>query len=104
MTTDADTECDEWRMTECRFPPVLSIAAWEAEFDAPGGPPTGDGGRPGDFAHGGPHLDFGRVEYVELGVLARALLLLDAAVAAGVGATVTLPAHELEQDATRIPD
>src|ERR1051326_6894576 len=40
----ADTEHDEWRMTEFRFPPVLSIAAWEAEFDAPGAAPSGDGG------------------------------------------------------------
>jgi hypothetical protein len=100
MTTGADTECDEWRMTEFRFPPVLSIAAWDAEFDAPGAPPTGDGGRPGEAVHGDTHLDFGRVEYVEFGVLAKALLLLDAAVAAGAGATVTLPAHDLgsEQD------
>ena len=89
-------------MTEFRFPPVLSIAAWEAEIDAPSGPPAGD--RPGGLTRGGPHLDFGRVEYVELDVLARALLVLDAAVAAGVGATVTLPAHELEQGASRHPD
>lgn len=89
-------------MTEFRFPPVLSIAAWEAEFDAPDGAPAG--GRPEGFARGGPHLDFGRVEYVELSVLARALLVLDAAVAAGVGATVTLPAHEFEQGARETAD
>lgn len=89
-------------MTEFRFPPVLSIAAWEAEIDAPSGTPEGD--RPAGAVPGGPHLDFGRVEYVEFGVLARALLVLDAAVAAGVGATVTLPAHELEQGAAYVPD
>jgi hypothetical protein len=87
----------EWRMTEFRFPPVLSMAAWDSEIDAPHGTATGEGGGLGGFARGGPHLDFGRVEQVEFGVLARALLLLDAAVAAGVGATVTLPAHEVEQ-------
>ena len=89
-------------MTEFRFPPVLSIAAWDAEIDAPTGAPEGD--RTQGAARGGPHLDFGRVEYVELGVLARALLVLDAAVASGVGATVTLPAHEWEQETTRIPE
>ncbi|HVT67180.1 MAG TPA: hypothetical protein VHF26_05490, partial [Trebonia sp.] len=81
-------------MAEFRFPPVLSTAAWEAEFTSPAG-------RAGAGDGGGPHLDFGRVEYVEFGVLARALLVLDAAVAAGVGATVTLPAHELERSWTR---
>ncbi|MGH6657889.1 MAG: hypothetical protein ACRDVE_22095, partial [Actinocrinis sp.] len=84
----------EKRMAEFRFPPVLSTAAWEAEFDSPAG-------RAGAGDGGAPHLDFGRVEYVELGVLARALLVLDAAVAAGVGATVTLPAHELERSWAR---
>src|SRR5580704_6188013 len=84
-------------MTEFRFPPVLSIAAWDAEFDAPGGALTGDGGLPEGAEQAGPHLDFGRGEYVELGVLAKALLLLDGAVASGAAATVTLPAHELEQ-------
>ncbi|HEU5356373.1 MAG TPA: hypothetical protein VFU65_18000 [Actinocrinis sp.] len=84
-------------MTEFRFPPVLSTAAWDTEIDAPQGAAAGEGGGLGGSARGGPHLDFGRVEHVEFGVLARALLLLDAAVAAGVGATVTLPAHEVEQ-------
>ncbi|HZP50994.1 phosphoribosyltransferase [Actinocrinis sp.] len=84
-------------MTEFRFPPVLSTAAWVTEIDAPQGAAAGEGGGLGGFARGGPHLDFGRVEHVEFGVLARALLLLDAAVAAGVGATVTLPAHEVGQ-------
>jgi len=84
-------------MTEFRFPPVLSTAAWDTEIDAPQGAASGEGGGLGGSARGGPHLDFGRVEHVEFGVLARALLLLDAAVAAGVGATVTLPAHEVEQ-------
>lgn len=86
-------------MTEFRFPPVLSTTAWETEFDAHGAS-AGEGAGLGGFARGGPHLDFGRVEQVEFGVLARALLLLDAAVAAGVGATVTLPAHEVEQSQT----
>ena len=76
-------------MATYRFPRMLTLLAWEAEL------------RRGSYAaerawsevDPADHLqlDFSRVEFADFGALARALLLLDAAVRLGIPAAVTLP-------------
>jgi adenine/guanine phosphoribosyltransferase-like PRPP-binding protein len=76
-------------MATYRFPRILTLVAWEAEL------------RHGSYAaeqawsEADPadrlNLDFSRVEFADFGALARALLLLDAAVKRGIPATVALP-------------
>jgi len=81
-------------MATYRFPRMLTLLAWEDEL------------RRGAYAVGRAwpeaepkdlHLDFSRVEFVDFGVLAGALLLLDAAVKSGISATVTLPTTSVSQ-------
>jgi hypothetical protein len=65
---------------------MLTLAAWEADL----------GGAQGDPLDGNElHLNFASVEFADFGALARALLLLDAAVRRGVPAKVTLPVTTL---------
>jgi orotate phosphoribosyltransferase len=81
-------------MATYRFPRMLTLLAWEDEL------------RRGAYAVGRAwpeaepkdlHLDFSQVEFVDFGVLAGALLLLDAAVKWGISATVTLPTTSVFQ-------
>jgi hypothetical protein len=76
-------------MATYRFPPKLTLLAWEAELQH--GPYAAEQA----WSHANPadrlNLDFSRVEFADFGALARALLLLDAAVKLGIPATVTLP-------------
>ena len=77
-------------MATYRFPRMLTLLAWEDELRR--GPYAADRA----WARADPehplHLDFSEVEFVDFGALARALLLLDAAVKAGIPAIVSLPA------------
>ncbi|WP_146108215.1 hypothetical protein V5P93_003640 [Actinokineospora auranticolor] len=78
-------------MSEIRLSTRLTIAAWRRHLGSGGGPLTESGAwRPG-VLKGGLWLDLTAVEFAHLGALARILLLLDAAVRDGVGATVVLP-------------
>jgi adenine/guanine phosphoribosyltransferase-like PRPP-binding protein len=80
-------------MATYRLPRMLTLLAWEAEL------------RHGSYAaerawsEADPvdhlNLDFSRVEFADFGALARALLLLDAAVKLGIPAAVTLPTTEV---------
>jgi hypothetical protein len=76
-------------MATYRFPRMLTLLAWEAELRK--GPFAGQQAWLQATAVGCLHLDFSRVEFADFGALARALLLLDAAVKQGIRATVTLP-------------
>jgi len=78
-------------MTDIRFPQRLTVGSWEAALASRSGPDLDSWLRSGGEQL---HLNFTRVEWIDFGVLARALLLLDAAVTAGVGAVVTLPARD----------
>jgi hypothetical protein len=77
-------------MATYRFPCMLTLLAWEEELRH--GPYAAEWAwsqvTPGDRLD----LDFSRVEFADFGALARALLLLDAAVQRGIPATVTVPA------------
>jgi adenine/guanine phosphoribosyltransferase-like PRPP-binding protein len=76
-----------------RFPRMLTLLAWEAELEH--GPYAAE--RAWSEADPAEHLnlDFSRVEFADFGALARALLLLDAAVKLGIPATVTLPTRSV---------
>jgi hypothetical protein len=79
-------------MATCRFPRILTLLAWEAELQ--------HGPYASERAWSEPdadqlNLDFSRVEFVDFGALARALLLLDAAVKLRIPATVTLPTRSV---------
>ena len=79
-------------MATYRFPRMLTLLAWEDELRR--GPYAADRA----WARADPehplHLDFSEVEFVDFGALARALLLLDAAVKAGIPAIVS-PAGDI---------
>ena len=82
-------------MVDIRLPRQLSVTAWDAAFSGPAIDP-GLGWSEAERAKADLlHLDFTRVEWVDFNVLARALLLLDAAVGAGISVVVTLPANQL---------
>ncbi len=76
-------------MATYRFPRTLTLLAWEEELRH--GPYASEWTwaeiTPGDRLT----LDFSRVEFADYGALARALLLLDAAVKVGIPAIVVLP-------------
>jgi hypothetical protein len=80
-------------MATYRFPRRLTLLAWEAELQH--GPYATE--RAWSEADPADHLnlDFSRVEFADFGALARALLLLDAAVRLGIPATVTLPTRSV---------
>lgn len=80
-------------MATYRFPRMLTLLAWEAELQH--GPYTAEQAwsEPDPAEH--LDLDFSRVEFADFGALARALLLLDAAVTLGIPATVTLPTRSV---------
>ncbi len=78
-----------------RLPDLLTVEAWESRLSGAGSPFTGaDGWRP-EVAAEGFRLDFASVEFVHFETLARALVLLDAAVRDGVRASVVLPTGHL---------
>jgi adenine/guanine phosphoribosyltransferase-like PRPP-binding protein len=77
-------------MATYRFPRMLTLLAWESVLSPepiaagrPWSPPDGEDSL---------NLDFSAVEFADFGALARALLLLDAAVSCQKPASVTLPA------------
>jgi adenine/guanine phosphoribosyltransferase-like PRPP-binding protein len=76
-------------MATYRFPRMLTLLAWEAELR------RGSYAAKHAWSKADPadhfHLDLSRVEWADFGALARALLLLDAAVRLGIPAAVTLP-------------
>ena len=76
-------------MATYRFPRMLTLVAWEAELQ------HGSYAAEQAWSQADPadrlNLDFSRVQFADFGALARALLLLDAAVKLGIPATVTLP-------------
>jgi hypothetical protein len=80
-------------MATYRFPRMLTLLAWEAELQH--GPYASE--RTWSEADAADHLnlDFSLVEFADFGALARALLLLDAAVKLGIPATVTLPTRSV---------
>jgi len=82
-------------MATHRFPRMLTLLRWEEELsrDAFAADRSWSEGDPEDHLH----LDFSRVEFLDFGALARALLLLDAAVKSGIAATVTLPTTSVLQ-------
>ena len=102
---------DERQTTALRFDRHLTVGAWESEFKRRGVPLTGPRPQSGPQPTPAPwaaaaalHLDFSRVEFVDFGVLARTLLVLDAAVRAKLPATISLPmraATNGEQEAIR---
>src|SRR5947209_7163670 len=82
-------------MVDIRLSRQLSVTAWDAAFSSPAIDPS-LGWTEAEHAKADQlHLDFARVEWVDFNVLARALLLLDAAVGAGFSVVVTLPANSL---------
>jgi adenine/guanine phosphoribosyltransferase-like PRPP-binding protein len=76
-------------MATYRFPRMLTLVAWEMELQH--GPYAAEQAWSEPSPAGRLNLDFSRVEFADFGALARALLLLDAAVRLGIPATVTLP-------------
>jgi hypothetical protein len=76
-------------MVTYRFPRMLTLVAWEAELQH-GSYASEQAWSEADQTDR-LNLDFSRVEFADFGALARALLLLDAAVKRGIPATVTLP-------------
>ncbi|OLE23488.1 MAG: hypothetical protein AUG49_15835 [Catenulispora sp. 13_1_20CM_3_70_7] len=82
-------------MSRLRFPPHLDVAAWEKVLGGPSAAFAPDGAIEERLAQDGLHLDFMRVEWVDFSVLARALLLLDAASQLEIPVTVTMPALDL---------
>ncbi|BCL26063.1 hypothetical protein ACFFS2_16030 [Streptomyces aurantiacus] len=82
-------------MAGLRFPPLLTSATWESVLQPRRAPLAADGRWTARTLEQGLHLDFARVEFVDLAALARALLLVDAAVRDGVLVQVTLPTAEL---------
>ncbi len=89
-------------MATYRFPRMLTLLAWEDELR------RGHYGVGRAWSAADPqdslHLDFSEVEFVDFGALARALLLLDAAVKSGIPATVTLPATSAFQPSEKTGD
>jgi hypothetical protein len=79
----------EATMATYRLPRMLTLLAWEAELRR--GPYATDPSWSNTDPESRLYLDFSRVEFADFGALARALLLLDAAVKSGVSAVVTLP-------------
>ena len=86
-------------MATYRFPRMLTLLAWEAELR------RGSYAAERAWSEVDPadhlHLDFSRVEFADFGALARALLLLDAAVRLGIPAAVTLPTPAARQAGQR---
>jgi hypothetical protein len=80
-------------MATYRFPRMLTLLAWEAELRH--GLYASERAWSEADAADQVNLDFSRVEFVDFGALARALLLLDAAVKMGIPATVTLPTRSV---------
>ncbi|TDC58912.1 hypothetical protein E1200_32775, partial [Actinomadura sp. GC306] len=72
-------------MATVRLPRRLTIPAWENA--------VGPGKLPARFTD--LRLDFGQVEFADFGALARALLMVDAAVRAGVVTEIVLPTEAL---------
>ncbi|MGW6447381.1 hypothetical protein [Lentzea sp. NPDC055074] len=78
-------------MSTIRLPEFLTVESWERNLGVDDGPLNNDGSWSDEALYEGIHLDFSVVEFAYLGALARALLLLDAAVRDGVPVTVMLP-------------
>jgi hypothetical protein len=76
-------------MATYRLPRMLTLLAWEEALRH--GPFAEQRGWSAAGIAEDLHLDFSRVEFADFGALARALLLLDAAVRYRIPATVTLP-------------
>jgi adenine/guanine phosphoribosyltransferase-like PRPP-binding protein len=80
-------------MATYRFPRMLTLLAWEAELQH--GPYASERAWSEVDVADDLNLDFSRVEFADFGALARALLLLDAAIKFGIPATVTLPTRSV---------
>lgn len=84
-------------MARLRFPPRLTPSVWEKVLPRRA-PLMADGTWSRKVVEEGLHLDFARVEFADLAALARALLLIDAAVRDGLQVRVTLPTAEVAGD------
>ncbi|NNN30194.1 hypothetical protein HLK59_07420 [Streptomyces sp. S3(2020)] len=82
-------------MAGLRFPPRLTPTTWENVLLPRRAPLAADGRWTRRIQEQGLHLDFSRVEFADMSALARALLLVDAAVRDSVPVRVTLPTAEL---------
>ncbi|WIV55658.1 hypothetical protein [Amycolatopsis nalaikhensis] len=85
-----------------RLPGLLTVEAWEMCLGGAGSPFVGGHRWRPEVAAEGFRLDFASVEFVHFETLARALVLLDAAVRDGVQATVVLPTGVLPVAAEEI--
>lgn len=74
-----------------RLPATLTVHAWERLVGASDAPFTANGTWSAEVREEGLHLDLSGVEFAYFDVLARVLLVLDAAVRDGVPARVVLP-------------
>ncbi len=83
-------------MTSYAFPRRLTALEWERLLGPRRGPFTARGRWSRRASENDLRLDFSRVEFVEFTALARALLLLDAAVRGGIRASVVLPTGTLD--------
>ncbi|GGL64715.1 hypothetical protein GCM10010129_05380 [Streptomyces fumigatiscleroticus] len=82
-------------MAGLRFPPRLTATTWENVLQPRRAPLAADGRWTRRTLEQGLHLDFARVEFADMSALARALLLVDAAVRDGVPVRLTLPTADL---------
>ncbi|MFJ5272833.1 hypothetical protein [Streptomyces sp. NPDC088358] len=82
-------------MAGLHFAPRLTPSGWEKVMQPRRAPLAADGRWTHRTLEQGLHLDFARVEFADMAALARALLLIDAAVRDSVPVRVTLPTAEL---------
>ncbi|MFD8422543.1 hypothetical protein [Streptomyces sp. NPDC059466] len=82
-------------MAGLHFAPRLTPGSWEKVMQPPRAPLAADGRWTHRILEHGLHLNFARVEFADMAALARALLLIDAAVRDSVPVRVTLPTAEL---------
>ncbi|MGV9703784.1 hypothetical protein [Streptomyces sp. NPDC003483] len=82
-------------MAGLHFAPRLTPDNWERVMQPRRGPLAADGRWTHRILEQGLHLNFARVEFADMAALARALLLIDAAVRDSVPVRVTLPTAEL---------
>ncbi|MEU0038884.1 hypothetical protein, partial [Streptomyces sp. NPDC006333] len=82
-------------MAGFHFAPRLTPSSWEKVMQPRRAPLAADGRWTHRTLEQGLHLDFARVEFADMAALARALLLIDAAVRDSVPVRVTLPTAEL---------
>lgn len=84
-------------MTAIRSPAQLTVNAWEHALSGDSGPLTERDAWSRSVLEEGLHLDFSPVEFAYLGALARALLLVDAAVHDGIPVSIILPTGALTE-------